>query len=126
MAERMSSEPDDPLYLELAADRLAHRLPHQVSETGLMAGYQIPRHVLRKALSRIQQEGWIEKSAGHGWCFLPMIDSPEAYEENYCFRLPIEPTGLVTPGSRRTRRSWSAYAARNISSSRGGRDHDRG
>jgi DNA-binding GntR family transcriptional regulator len=63
-----------------------------------MERYRIPRYVLSKVLSRIQQEGWIEKSAGHGRCFLPMIDSPEAYEESYFFRLAIEPTGLVSLG----------------------------
>ncbi|WP_431289086.1 GntR family transcriptional regulator [Roseateles chitinivorans] len=60
--------------------------------------YDTPRSPLRKALSRIQQEGWVEKSVGHGWTFQPMIDSPQAYEESYLFRTAIEPTGLLSSG----------------------------
>ncbi len=100
LAERFSSEPDDPLYLRIADDRLRRRLPDLVNEVDLMRQYGISRSALRKLLSRIQQEGWIEKSAGHGWSFQPMIDSPEAYEESYVFRSALEPTGLLASGFR--------------------------
>ena len=94
-ARRVSRQPDDPLYLRLAADRLAHRLPDLVNETDLMRRYGASRGTLRRILSRIQQEGWIEKSAGYGWTFQPLIDSREAYEESYVFRTALEPTGLL-------------------------------
>ena len=35
--------------------------------------------------------------SGHGWHFLPLIDSAEAYEESYVYRASIEPTGLMSP-----------------------------
>jgi DNA-binding GntR family transcriptional regulator len=60
-----------------------------------MRRYDVSRNALRKALSRAQQEGWVEKSVGHGWTFQPMIDSQEAYEESYLFRTALEPTGLL-------------------------------
>lgn len=98
VARRFSDEPDDPLYLRIAEDRLDRRLPDEVTEAELMRLYDTPRSPLRKALSRIQQEGWVEKSVGHGWTFQPMIDSPQAYEESYLFRTAIEPTGLLSSG----------------------------
>lgn len=98
LAERFSSEPDDPLYLRIAEDRLSQRLPDLVNEADLMRLYSVARSALRKVLSRIQQEGWVEKSVGHGWHFQPMIDSPEAYEESYVFRTALEPTGLLASG----------------------------
>ncbi|MFY9509542.1 MAG: GntR family transcriptional regulator [Rubrivivax sp.] len=98
LAERFSAEPDDPLYLRIADDRLARRLPDVISEIDLMRFYGVSRSALRNALSRIQQEGWVEKSVGHGWSFQPMIDSPDAYEESYVFRSALEPTGLMTGG----------------------------
>lgn len=98
VAERFSAEPDDPLYLRIADDRLARRLPDLVSEIDLMRQYEVSRNTLRHALSRIQQEGWVEKAVGHGWSFQPMIDSPEAYEESYVFRSALEPTGLMASG----------------------------
>jgi DNA-binding GntR family transcriptional regulator len=96
VARQFSAQPDDPLYLALAADRLSHNLPDEVNEIDLMRAYDVPRSTLRKVLSRIQQEGWVEKAVGHGWIFLPMIDSPEAYEESYVYRTAIEPTGLMS------------------------------
>lgn len=97
VARRFSAQPDDPLYLRIAEDRLGHRLPDLVTEADLMRAYGVARSPLRKVLSRIQQEGWVEKAVGHGWEFQPMIDSPQAYEESYVFRTALEPTGLMTP-----------------------------
>ena len=98
LARRYAAQPDDPRYLAIASDRLARKLPEEVNEVDLMRTYEITRSVLRKVLSRIQQEGWIEKSVGHGWRFLPMIDSPRAYDESYRYRAAIEPAGIMSPG----------------------------
>lgn len=97
VVQQFSSQPDDPLYLRIADDRLSRRLPDSINEADLMRQYEVSRSVLRKVLSRIQQEGWIEKAVGHGWEFQPMIDSPQAYEESYIYRAAIEPTGLMSP-----------------------------
>jgi DNA-binding GntR family transcriptional regulator len=108
LAGQIAAQPDDPLYLRIAEDRLARRLADEVSELDLMRLYDVSRGPLRKVLQRIQQEGWIEKSAGYGWAFQPMIDSAEAYGESYVFRLAIEPVGL---GSRRFRADPDELAA---------------
>ena len=96
LARDLSAVPDDPLYLRIADDRLAKRLPDAVNEVDLMRTYGVARSTLRKVLSRIQQEGWIEKAVGHGWMFQSMIDSQDAYEESYVFRSALEPTGLMS------------------------------
>ena len=100
LATRFSTEADDPLYQRIAEDRLARRLPDNVLEADLMRSYGASRNALRKVLGRIQQEDWVEKSTGHGWKFLPMIDSQAAYEESYLFRSAIEPAGISGPGFR--------------------------
>lgn len=86
---------NEPLYLALSQDRLTKTLPDETNETELMKRYGVSRSELRKVLLRIQQEGWIERQIGHGWHFLPMIDSVEAYEECYRFRVLIEPQALL-------------------------------
>lgn len=96
IAEQLVDSPDEPLYLQIAQDRLSHRLPDSMSEADLMREYSVARSTLRNVLSRIQQEGWVEKQVGQGWLFLPLIDSAEAYEESYFFRAAIEPTGLLS------------------------------
>ena len=95
LASRFSSPQDDPLYLRIAEDRVAQRLPDAVNEADLMRRYDVSRNTLRKVLARIQKEDWIDKSVGHGWVFQPMIDSKTAYEESYVFRAAIEPVGLT-------------------------------
>ncbi len=97
VSAQLSSTPDDPLYLGIAEARRAGELPDTVSESELMRRFDVARGGLRKVLARMSEEGWIEQKVGHGWCFLPMIDSAEAYEESYLFRQAIEPTGLLGP-----------------------------
>ncbi|WP_300753602.1 GntR family transcriptional regulator [Janthinobacterium sp.] len=94
-AQEWSNAADDPLYLQIAAARQQGALPDIVNETELMARFAVSRSALNKVLSRIQGEGWIERRAGHGWEFLPMIDSLEAYEESYALRIVIEPAGIL-------------------------------
>jgi len=95
VAQALYSLPDDPLYLRIAEQRLARALPDEVNEAELMRRFGVARSTLRDVLGRISQEGWIEQRVGHGWCFLPMIDSAEAYEESYLFRRIIEPAGVA-------------------------------
>jgi DNA-binding GntR family transcriptional regulator len=68
-----------------------------VTEAELMRRFDVARSSLRKVLARMSEEGWIEQNLGHGWRFLPMIDTPQAYEESYLFRQAIEPVGIVSP-----------------------------
>jgi DNA-binding GntR family transcriptional regulator len=52
---------------------------------------------LARLLRRMTQEGWIERLPGHGWTFLPVLTSLEAYEDSYRFRQLIEPAALLEP-----------------------------
>lgn len=88
---------DDPLQRRILDLRLDRRLAETVSETELMRRLGATRSAVHKALVRIQQEGWIERRAGHGWAFLPLIDSVEAYEDNYEMRRIVEPAGILSP-----------------------------
>lgn len=96
VAQEWSKAAEDPLYLEIAGARQNQQLHDVVNEAELMEQFEVSRSVLRKVLSRIQEEGWIERRTGHGWEFLPMIDSAEAYEESYALRLAIEPAGILS------------------------------
>lgn len=95
-AKKLSPADEDPLYRRIAEAKLTHRLPGTVTEAGLIRKFNSTRSAVRKALARIQQEGWIERRSGHGWTFLPLIDSVEAYEENFEIRRVIEPACLLS------------------------------
>jgi DNA-binding GntR family transcriptional regulator len=100
VAADLSSTPDDPLYLAIVEARRTGELPDEVSEAELMRRFDVVRGTLRKVLARISEEGWVEQNVGHGWTFMPMIDTPDAYEESYLFRQAIEPSGIMSPSFR--------------------------
>lgn len=88
---------DDRLAERMAADRFSGRLPDQVSEADLMRRYGMARGPLVRALTHMAQDGVIERRDGHGWQFLPTLDSPQLHDESYRFRLLIEPACLLEP-----------------------------
>ena len=100
VSEKLATVAEDPVYLKIADYRLCGKLPDIVAETDLMRIFSASRFVIQRAFSRIQQEGWVERRAGRGWMFLPMIDSPDAFEESYTLRQWIEPAAILSPSFR--------------------------
>jgi DNA-binding GntR family transcriptional regulator len=88
---------EDDSYFEIAEDRLAGKLPQQVTENELMRRYNLPRSRLVKILNRIAQEGWIERLPGHGWEFRQTLTSRHSYEAGYRFRATIESAAVLEP-----------------------------
>ncbi|WP_321957679.1 GntR family transcriptional regulator [Paraburkholderia bannensis] len=88
---------DDSLYLRLAESRFRNEMPESVTEADVTRILGASRSDVRKALVRAQSEGWVEKEAGYGWRFLPMIDSLEAYDDMYSLRVAIEPACILSP-----------------------------
>lgn len=97
LANEIDKSVDDPLYIEIARRRLRKELPDKFTETDFIRLFNTSRSTLKNVLIRIQQEGWIEQCAGQGWCFLPLIDSVQAYEESYAYRAITEPAGILMP-----------------------------
>jgi DNA-binding GntR family transcriptional regulator len=87
----------DWLVERMAADRFAGNLPGQVSETDLMRRYGVARGALVRVLTRMARDSVIERRDGHGWKFLPTLDSAEVRDESYQFRLLLEPASLLEP-----------------------------
>lgn len=88
----------ETVYLNMAEDRLEGRLPDKISESDLMRRYGLTKAQLGTVLQRIVHEGWIERLPGHGWRFLPILTSPETYDQGYRFRILIESAALLEPG----------------------------
>ena len=91
----MSTE--EEMYYRFAEDRILGKLRGHVSEAELMSRYGISRIRLMKILMRMSQEGWVERRPGHGWNFLPVLDTVEALDKSYRFRILVEPAALLEP-----------------------------
>lgn len=86
---------DDSLYRQIVRERLRGRLPERVTQIALMERFRVDRGVLLRVLSRMADEGIVARNRGHGWSFLPSIDSDQALSSSYDFRRVLEPAGLL-------------------------------
>lgn len=101
-AERISDAPaevdeDEEVYQRIARDRVRGDLPERMTENEFLRRYDLTKGRLTKLLRRMALEGWIERLPGHGWEFLPVLTSLEAYRDSYRFRQLIEPAALLEP-----------------------------
>jgi DNA-binding GntR family transcriptional regulator len=85
----------DDLYRQLVSDHAGEKLDESWTEKEILLRYQVPRSVLSKTLVQMSTDGLIEKRKGHGWRFLPTLDTPEALNESYHFRILIECAGML-------------------------------
>lgn len=86
----------EELYLAIARDRFAMLTQEQFTEAEFMRRYKSSRGSLQKVLIRMSGEGLVQRLQGHGWRFLPLINTKEAYQASYDFRELIEPAALLT------------------------------
>jgi len=91
------TDEDEAAYLRIAEDRLGGRFPSKITESRLARDYGLTRAQLVRVLRRISSEGWVERLPGHGWAFLPVLNSMQAYRDSYRFRLVIEPAAILEP-----------------------------
>lgn len=92
------TDSDEAIYMAIADDRLAGQVATAISESELMERYGATRLQVQRVLNRMAREGIVERKAGRGWAFLPLMNTPEAYRESYRFRMIIEPAALLEPG----------------------------
>lgn len=110
----------DPLYYRLAEDWLTGKLGERVSENELIRHYDVTRSRLLKVLQRAAEDLWVERLPGHGWRFLAVMVSPQAYEDGYRFRMVIEPAALLEPTFRVDKAALAALSEQQISLLKGG------
>ena len=89
---------EDPLYFIVAEDRLRGVLGNRCTEAELARRYDVSRTRIVRLLSQMAQEGLVLRLPGNGWEFLPVLSSPEAYDQGYRYRMLIEPASLLEPG----------------------------
>ncbi|MCJ8145044.1 GntR family transcriptional regulator [Ancylobacter sp. A5.8] len=86
---------DQDLYTDIVRDRLAGLLPVSFTQAEIARRYDVDRALLQRTLSRLVDDGLLERNAGRGWTFLPTLDTGQALQGSYDFRRIIEPQGLM-------------------------------
>jgi DNA-binding GntR family transcriptional regulator len=107
-AETEEPEREDKWYFAIAEDRLAGKLPDRVSENELIRRYDLSRTRLLKILTKIADEGWIERLPGNGWAFGQLLTSKESYQQGYQLRVALEPQAVLLPSFHIDRAAFAA------------------
>ncbi|MBW7969631.1 GntR family transcriptional regulator [Bradyrhizobium sp. BR 10289] len=89
------STAEEKLYARLVRDRLEHRIPNSITQSEIARRYDVDRIALARTLSRLAEDGLIARKQGHGWTFLPTLDSLVSLRASYEFRLTIEPSAFL-------------------------------
>ncbi|XSC42673.1 GntR family transcriptional regulator [Bradyrhizobium sp. RDT10] len=87
----------EELHLKLVRDRFDNKIPNSITQSELARRYGVDRVALTRALSRLAEDGLIARNKGHGWTFLPTLDSRVSLRASYEFRLTLEPTCFLLP-----------------------------
>lgn len=87
----------EDLYRAILSDRANGSLGDILSEAELISRYDTSKSVLMRTLLRLNREGLVARRKGHGWTFMPALDSKEAKYDSYRFRMMVECGGLREP-----------------------------
>jgi DNA-binding GntR family transcriptional regulator len=88
---------EEELYLKLVRDRIGNLIPNSFTQSEIARRYQVERVALTRTLSRLTEDGLIARNQGHGWTFLPTLDSLVSLRGSYEFRLTLEPACFLLP-----------------------------
>ncbi len=88
------------LMVRIARDRVARRLPDDLSEAELQRHTGAARGDLSRALRRLEELGIVTRKRGHGWRFTSSLATPEDSAAAYRFRMVVEPAALLEGGYR--------------------------
>lgn len=88
---------EDDSYSRILEDHVSSLLAERFSEASFIERYRISRVKLVRILTRMREEGWVERLPGHGWCFSPRLDALEALDQSFRFRMAIEPAAILEP-----------------------------
>ena len=95
--ERSNPDEEEALYMRIAMDYVARRLPDQLFEADLMRQYGVHRGLLLRTLQRMARENVIERNLGHGWRFPPLLRSLDSHDKSYRYRIVVEPAAILEP-----------------------------
>lgn len=86
---------EEGLYRRIVRDRISGRIPERVTQIALAARYGADRAALLRVLQTMADEGIVTKNKGHGWTFLPTINTETSILNSYDFRRTLEPNGIL-------------------------------
>lgn len=97
MSIEVPATAEQGLYAAIIRDRLTGELPEKMTQKELEDRYDTNRNTLLRVLSRLADEGLVDRSRGRGWRFMPTLEGRIALRDSYNFRITIEPASFAMP-----------------------------
>jgi len=85
---------DEKIKESIAKDWFDGTITKEVSEGEIRRRYGLGRLTTQRILNSLSEDGIISRMPGYGWQFEPTLNSSEAHDESYDFRMIIEPSGI--------------------------------
>lgn len=88
---------DDRLKEQIAKDWYDAKISQEVSEGEIRQRYDLGRLTTQRILNALSEDGIVSRMPGYGWRFEATLNTQEAHDESYAFRLAVEPSGILLP-----------------------------
>lgn len=82
---------------QILSDRADRRIGSIQSVSALVRRYKAPRAAVLNALKVLAKDGIVRQLPGRAWAFQAMVDSANAVEDSFDFRLAMEPSAILAP-----------------------------
>lgn len=82
---------------QILSDRAERRIGAVQSVSALARRYKAPRTAVLNALTVLSRDGIVRQLPGRAWAFQPMVDSANALEDSFDFRIATEPQAILAP-----------------------------
>lgn len=92
---QMPKTDDERIKEQIARDWFDGTITKEVSEGEVRKRYGLGRLTAQRILNSLSDEGIISRMPGYGWQFEPTLNSLEAHDDSYDFRMIIEPAGIM-------------------------------
>lgn len=96
--DAVPQEDEEQVKERIARDWFEGRIAREISESFFRTRYGLGRMTLSRVLSLLSDEGIISRMPGYGWQFEPTLNSLDANDASYDFRLLIEPASILQSG----------------------------
>ncbi len=94
---RSLEESEHSVAHQILSDRAERRIGAVQSVSALARRYNAPRASVLNALKVLTKDGIVRQLPGRAWAFQPMVDSANAIEDSFDFRILMEPQAILAP-----------------------------
>lgn len=104
---------DEQIKESIAKDWFNGTISKEVSEGEIRRRYCLGRLTTQRILNSLSEDGIVSRMPGYGWQFEPTLNSWEAHDESYDFRMIVEPSGIRSSTFRYDRSGGEVLRARH-------------